>query len=149
MCIRDRRRIARPRVLIYTAVLWAIILGVVLSLWLRTPFKVDIERDRATLARIVEGGQIENVYRLQIMNAAEQALTFKLHAQGLPGLRLVGGSEVQVDATESRWVSVQLRVPYDAASPGSHPIHFNIDATDPSGQALGHLKEKTVFLMPR
>jgi hypothetical protein len=64
-------------------------------------------------------------------------------------LRLVDGSEVQVAATESRWVSVQLRVPYDAAPPGSHPIHFNIDATDPSGQALGHLKEKTVFLMPR
>ncbi len=143
------RRIARPRVLIYTTVLWALILGVGLSLWLRTPFKVDIERDRATLARIVEGGQIENVYRLQIMNAAEEALTFKLQAHGLPGLRLVDGSEVQVAATESRWVSVQLRVPYDAAPPGSHPIHFNIDATDPSGQALGHLKEKTVFLMPR
>jgi cytochrome c oxidase accessory protein FixG len=143
------RRIFRPRVLIYTAVLSTIILGVGVSLWLRTPFKVDIERDRATLARIVAGGQIENVYRLQIMNAAEQVLTFKLQAHGLPGLRLAGESEVQVAATESRWVSVQLQVPYDAVTAGSHPIDFKIDAADPSGRSLGQLTEKTIFLMPR
>jgi cytochrome c oxidase accessory protein FixG len=143
------RRIFRPRVLIYTAVLWLIILAVGTSLWLREPFKVDIERDRATLARTVGGGQIENVYRLQIMNAAEQALTFKLKVDGLPGLHLVGEPEVQVAATESRWVSVQLQVPYGAAAAGSHPIYFDISAADTSGQLLGRLKEKTVFLMPR
>jgi cytochrome c oxidase accessory protein FixG len=143
------RRIFRPRVLIYTAVLWAIILAVGTSLWLREPFKVDIERDRATLARIVAGGQIENIYRLQIMNAAEQVLTFSLQVEGLPGLRLVGESEVQVAATESRWVSVQLQLAYDAAEAGSHPIYFLIAATNPAGQPLGQLKEKTVFLMPR
>ncbi|KZS00416.1 Uncharacterized protein APZ42_003275, partial [Daphnia magna] len=82
------RRIFRPRVLVYTAVLWAIIIGVGVSLWLREPFKVDIERDRATMARIVAGGKIENVYRLQIMNAAEQTLSFQLQVDGLPGLSL-------------------------------------------------------------
>jgi cytochrome c oxidase accessory protein FixG len=143
------RRIFRPRVLVYTAVLWGIILAVGTSLWLREPFKVDIERDRTTLARTVGAGQIENVYRLQIMNAAEQALTFKLQAEGLPGLRLVGESEVQVAATESRWVSVQLQVPMGAAAAGSHMVHFDIDAADSSGRSLGQLKEKTVFLIPR
>jgi cytochrome c oxidase accessory protein FixG len=147
------RRILRPRVLVYTAVLWAIIIGVGVSLWLREPFKVDIERDRATLARIVAGGKIENVYRLQIMNAAEQPLTFHLKVQGLPGLLLVSEPEVQVAATESRWVLVRLQAPYDAAAPGSHPIQFLIDAREFSGapvsQAVGHLREKTVFLIPR
>ena len=143
------RRIFRPRVLVYTAVLWAIIMGTGLSLWLRLPFKVDIERDRATLARIVAGGQIENVYRLQLMNAAEQNLTFHLHVDGLPGLSLVGETDVQVVATESRWVSVRLQLPYEAAAAGSHPIHFHIDASAPKGQSVGRLSEKTVFLVPR
>jgi cytochrome c oxidase accessory protein FixG len=147
------RRIFRPRVLVYTAVLWAIIIGVGVSLWLREPFKVDIVRDRATLARIVAGGKIENVYRLQIMNAAEEALTFRLKVDGLPGLVLASEPEVQVNATESRWVSVQLQVPYDAAASGSHPIQFHIEAWQAAalsnGSSLGHLSEKTVFLIPR
>ncbi|WP_416548658.1 cytochrome c oxidase accessory protein CcoG [Limnohabitans sp. DCL3] len=147
------RRIFRPRVLIYTAVLWSIIIAVGVSLWLREPFKVDIVRDRATLARIVSGGKIENVYRLQIMNAAEETLSFHLQVEGLPGLHLASESVVQVNATESRWVSVQLQVPYDAAPSGSHPIQFHIEARQPFASTdapnVGHLREKTVFLIPR
>ena len=143
------RRIFRPRVLVYTAVLWAIIIGVGVSLWLREPFKVDIVRDRATMARIVEGGKIENVYRLQIMNAAEQTLSFQLQVDGLPGLSLATEPMVEVGATESRWVSVRLQVPYDAAPAGSHPIHFRIESRSPDGQSVGQLSEKTVFLVPR
>jgi len=143
------RRIFRPRVLVYTAVLWSIIIGVGVSLWLREPFKVDIERDRATLARIVAGGKIENVYRLQIMNAAEQNLTFQLQVDGLPGLALATEPLVEVGATESRWVSVRLQVPYDAAPAGSHPIHFRIESRSTVGQSVGQLSEKTVFLVPR
>jgi cytochrome c oxidase accessory protein FixG len=143
------RRIFRPRVLIYTAVLWSIIIGVGVSLWLREPFKVDIERDRATMARIVAGGKIENVYRLQIMNAAEENLMFHLQVEGLPGLSLASETDVQVAATESRWVSVRLQVPYDAAPAGSHPIHFRVDSRSPDGQLVGQLSEKTVFLVPR
>jgi polyferredoxin len=97
----------------------------------------------------VAGGKIENVYRLQIMNAAEQPLTFQLNVDGLPGLLLASEPDVQVDATESRWVSVRLQVPYDAAAAGSHPIAFHIDARPSSGQSVGHLREKTVFLIPR
>ncbi len=143
------RRIFRPRVLIYTAVLWSIIIGVGVSLWLREPFKVDIERDRATMARIVAGGKIENVYRLQIMNAAEENLMFHLQVDGLPGLSLASETDVQVAATESRWVSVRLQVPYEAAPAGSHPIHFRIESRTPDGQSVGRLSEKTVFLVPR
>jgi len=143
------RRIFRPRVLIYTAVLWAIIISVGASLWLRLPFKVDIERDRATMARIVTGGKIENVYRLQIMNAAEQNLAFHLQVDGLQGLSLVSETDVRVAATESRWVSVRLQMPYEAATAGSHSIDFRIQATWPDGQSAGLLSEKTVFLVPR
>ena len=143
------RQIFRPRVLVYTAVLWAIIIGVAISLWMREPFKVDIVRDRAAMARIVAGGQIENVYRLQIMNAAEQVLRFELAVDGLPGLRMETPPQFEVEAIESRWVSVRLQVPYDAAPAGSHPIHFRIASYTGDGALVGRLSEKTVFLMPR
>ncbi|MES2482740.1 MAG: cytochrome c oxidase accessory protein CcoG, partial [Pseudomonadota bacterium] len=65
------RRVLRPRVLLYSVVLGALTLGLLFSLVMRTPLKVDVVRDRAALSRIVAGGQIENVYRLQVMNATE------------------------------------------------------------------------------
>jgi cytochrome c oxidase accessory protein FixG len=64
-------RVLRPRVLVYTSILMALIIAVGASLATRTPFKVDVVRDRATLARITENGGIENIYRLQVMNASE------------------------------------------------------------------------------
>ena len=52
------------------------------------------------------------------MNAAEQTLSFQLQVDGLPGLSLATEPMVEVGATESRWVSVRLQVPYDAAPAG-------------------------------
>ena len=143
------RRVMRPRVLLYTGILLVVIVALFSSLALRKPFKVDVVRDRAALARIVAGGQIENVYRLQIMNAAEKPLNFKLEAEGLQGLRIVTETDVQVLATESRWVSVRLQLPYDAAQPGSHPIHFRIQSYEEGRQVVGQIEEKSVFLVPR
>ena len=143
------RRVLRPRVLLYTGILLLVTLALLSSLALRKPFKVDVVRDRAALARIVSGGQIENVYRLQVMNAAEKPLHFKIEAQGLPGLRLVTDADVVVAGTESRWISVRLQLPYDAAAPGSHPIHFQIRSYEEGQAVVGELSEKSVFLVPR
>jgi cytochrome c oxidase accessory protein FixG len=143
------RRVLRPRVLLYSAILLLVSVALLVSLTLRQPFKVDVVRDRAALARIVSGGQIENVYRLQIMNAAEKPLQFKLAVDGLPGLQLVTEAEVVVPATESRWVSVRLQLPYDAAAAGSHPIHFQIQALQEGDHVVGAIAEKSVFLVPR
>ena len=143
------RRVLRPRVLLYTAILLLVTVALFVSLALRKPFKVDVVRDRAALARIVAGGQIENVYRLQIMNAAEKPLHFQIATEGLQGLQLVTDTEVLVPATESRWVSVRLHLPYDAAQPGSHAIHFHIVANEEGQQKVGELSEKSVFLVPR
>ncbi len=144
------RRVLRPRVLLYTGILLAVTVALLTSLALRKPFKVDVVRDRAALARIVEGGQIENVYRLQLMNAAEKTLQFKIEAQGLDGLSLATEALVSVPATESRWVPVRLHLPYDAATAGSHTIHFRIASfVDNGGEALGEVVEKSAFLVPR
>ena len=122
------RHVLRPRVLVYSGILLAVVLAMLVSLGLRTPFKVDVVRDRGTLARIVQGGQIENVYRLQIMNATEQDLNFRVTASGIEGMRtLMDSPTVAVAATQARWVAVRVQIPYEAAAAGSHPIHFTLD----------------------
>ncbi len=140
-----RRRALRPRVLVYAVILGALTLAVGISLALRTPLKVDVVRDRASLARIVAGGQIENVYRLQIMNATEQPQRYRITVDGLPGLVVASQAEFGVEAAQSRWVAVRLQVPYAASTPGSHPIRFHIAAVDDASAVT----EKSVFLLPR
>ena len=143
------RHVFRPRVILYIGILTLVVVALLTSLGLRKPFKVDVVRDRASLARIVAGGKIENVYRLQIMNAAEKPMNYHLSVEGLRGLELATERNVLIKSTESRWVSVRVQLPYDAAEPGSHPIEFDIHASDEQGQSVSQLKEKSVFLVPR
>ncbi len=147
------KRAVRPRVLIYAAILGLIVLGVGASLWLRTPFKVDVVRDRASLARIVDDGRIENVYRLQIMNAAESTERFRITVQGLPELTLASATDVEVGAAEARWVTLAVQVPPEVAQragTGAHNIEFDIQRLNPAeGSAPLVLREKSTFMVPR
>jgi polyferredoxin len=115
-------------------------------LWTRPSFKVDVVRDRGAVARVVGQGLIENVYRLQVMNATELSQQYQLGVAGLKGARIVTDPVVVVDAAGSRWVPVRVQVPPDAASPGSHPITFVIAN---QGLPLNEVIEKSVFLVPR
>jgi polyferredoxin len=108
--------------------------------------KVDVIRDRGALARMVEFGKIENVYRLQVMNATEQPQRFAITVSGLDGAAVVAGGDVAVLPTEVRSVAVRVQVPPNSATPGSHPIHFQVVSTTTSGLSVD---EKSVFLVPR
>ena len=140
------RRIFRPRVLIYTAVLVLLSTAMIASLVMREPLKVDVIRDRAALSRIVAGGKLENVYRLQIMNATESEQRYRISATGLDHLEVASEQEVVVGPAETRGIAVRLQIPYGSAEPGSHPVYFNLDAVKAGS---GKVSEKTVFLVPR
>ncbi|MEY4121530.1 MAG: hypothetical protein RLZZ457_368, partial [Pseudomonadota bacterium] len=105
------QRLMRPRIQIYTMILSAIVIGLLVSLSLRTPFKVDVVRDRSTLSRITEYGTLENVYRLQIMNAAEHLQTYRILVRGLPQLKITTETEVMVDPAQARWIVLRADIP--------------------------------------
>ncbi len=142
------RRVLRPRVLVYTAVLIVITIGMLWSLLARANFKVDVQRDRGSVARMVGQGLTENVYRLQIMNATEQAQTYVIRVSGLEGAQVVPDALVAVDMASSRWVPVRVQVP-PGMSAGSHPIAFVIASQATPSTPAGEVVEKSVFLVPR
>jgi cytochrome c oxidase accessory protein FixG len=146
------RRIFRPRVLVYSTVLLLIVSALATSIALRSPFKVDVVRDRSTLARQVEDGEVENVYRLQIMNATEMTQQYRITADGLPGLRVIDAQSVTVAPTEARWLAVTLRVPPETATKtpaGAHEVHFNIEREAQGSDPARTLREKSTFVLPR
>jgi hypothetical protein len=79
------------------------------------------------------------------MNATESLQHYKITVRGLPGLAVVSENLMTVEATQSRWVAVRVQLPHDAASAGTHPIHFEIAAQD----SPAHVSEKSVFIVPR
>ncbi len=139
------RHVLRPRVLLYSAILGTVVTAMAVSLSMRLPFKVDVVRDRGAMAREVEGGRIENVFRLQVMNATESTQRYHIAAEGIEGMVVASDPDVTLESTQSRWVPVRLQIPFGAAEPGSHPIHFEISAVDGSGK----LSEKSAFIVPR
>jgi len=134
----------RARVLVYTGIVWAVIIATAIGLYARVPLKVDVIRDRAAIAREVEGGQIENIYRLQIMNTAETRRVFDIHVEGPPSLQVASEARVELDATASRMVPVRVRLAPGAAQPGTHRIEFVVSAVGVEGVAV---REKSVFIV--
>jgi cytochrome c oxidase accessory protein FixG len=138
------RRVLRPRVLVYFSILGAIVLAAGASLYLRVPLKVDVIRDRAAMAREVEDGLVENLYRLQIMNTTEQARAFVIEVTGLPGMHVAGEPITGVPAASSRMVPVRVRALSYGVAPGSHPIEFHVRALGPGG---AEVSEDSVFIL--
>jgi cytochrome c oxidase accessory protein FixG len=144
------QRILRPRVLIYSAILSLIVVALFTSLMMRDSFRVDVVRDRGVMARLAEGGMLENVYRLQIMNATETIQHYQLSAAGIDNLKVESdvadaNKTVTVNSAESRWIPVRLQIPDGSIKSGSHPIQFQVRAIE--SNAL--VAEKSVFLVPR
>jgi len=138
------RRVLRPRVLVYFSILAGIVLAAAASLYLRVPLKVDVIRDRAAIAREIEPGVVENLYRLQIMNTTENARAFVIEVSGLPGIHIAGEPITGVPAASSRMVPVKARAPTQGVAAGSHPIEFHVRALGPEG---AEVQEYSVFIV--
>jgi cytochrome c oxidase accessory protein FixG len=167
-----RRHLLRPRVLIYSALMLVLISVFVTALATRTTLRVDVIRDRGMLGREVAGGMIENVYRLQMMNASEHSLFLSVRAEGLPGLSVQFADpsvtvrrvkpetngvnaqvsvvpQIEIAAASNRVVAVVLRAPHDAAKPGTYPIHFVTTSSAPDGHFSLTVREASSFIMPQ
>lgn len=140
------RHVLRPRVVVYAGLLCAIAAGAAAALALRVPLKVDVIRDRATLAREVEDGEIENVYRLQIMNTEERSHRYRIGVEGIQGIELESAREVEVPPASVMTVVAEVRASPKHGAAGANRIFFQVRAEDDPAISV---REKSVFLIPR
>jgi len=138
------QRVLRPRVLVYMALLMAITAALFTMLYLRTPLKVDVIRDRAALMRETRDGKIENVYRLLIMNTDEREQRFSITVTGLPGLRVTPDEPVRVAGATTLPVAVTLQVDPKDVRAGSYNIMFHVENLD---DAAVRVDEKSRFFL--
>jgi cytochrome c oxidase accessory protein FixG len=148
-------RVLRPRVLIYSALLGLMVLGLIVGLYFKPSYRVDVTRDRAVISRLAEDGQLENVYRLKIANNAEHMQRFDISVNGLEpltmeieemGSHLEGKTrhEVTLKSGESMNVVVDLKTPDGIQKTGSHEVNFIVKSLDSDEVTF----EKSVFIVP-
>jgi cytochrome c oxidase accessory protein FixG len=135
--------VLRPRVFVYSGILAAVTVALVVAVGIRVPLKVDVIRDRGALAREAEDGRTENTYRLQVMNTSERGQAFALSAGGLPGLQIESEPTFEMPGASTRSVLVRLRARPEDIPPGSNKIVIGVKSVDDPKVAV---EEKTVFL---
>ncbi len=139
------QKILRPRVLIYSALLLLLSLGLVVSLAMRPAFKVDVNRDRGVMSRLVSGGKVENVYQLQITNVTEAKETYRVSVTGIDGLSMASQTQFTVEPANERLVAVSLQIADGAVRSGTHPIMFEVEALGTKER----ITQKSIFYMSR
>ncbi|MDC8757094.1 cytochrome c oxidase accessory protein CcoG [Janthinobacterium fluminis] len=140
-----RQRATRPRVLIYSAILVLVVTALFSSLLTRTPLKVDVIRDRGSMAREGENGTIENIFRLHVMNTDEATHRYRIRVTGLDGIALDGNDEITLEGTGVRTLPLTVRLPYKQGRPRTNDIAFEVQALD---DERIHVKEKARFFVP-
>jgi len=150
------RHILRPRVLIYAAFITVLTAAFLFSLMTRNPLRVDVMRDRGALAREVDGVRIENIYRIQIMNASEHSMKVAVKASGLKDLRILNSqgkeiTEIAVGPASNQLLPVKISTTIGENDPGNYPIHFYVIAQEMDGDKpiLRTREEKSTFIIPR
>ena len=145
------KRALRPRVLIYGALLVTAGAAFAASVALRSPFHFDVIKDRGTLARVVDDGVVENVYRIQLRNRTEQTQTYRIDASGIDGVQ-ISAAPVSLAPAGIQSFVVSLRLPPEAAAAlrgQAVPLVFEATMLGQGGRGPVLQQEKSTFYVPR
>ena len=151
------RRIFRPRIIFYTAVIAILTTAFLASLATRNPLRADVMRDRGALAREVDGDRIENVYRIQVMNSSENAMRVNFKVTGLPNLEILTSqgkplTNVLVEPSSNQLIPIRVSSPLGETNSGNYPIHFEVEGVElhKGNDGVTRLRdEKSTFIVPR
>jgi cytochrome c oxidase accessory protein FixG len=115
-----RKRVLRPRTMVYATLLALLVTGFAVTLSGRDVVGVDVIRDRNALFRERADGRIENVYNVKLLNKDKEAHEFRISATGLEGLEVdYAGPTVYVGPGAVQSVPVRIRVPRSAVQGGT------------------------------
>lgn len=128
-----RKHVFRPRTLFYIAVIMVITIAFFWTLAMRIPMRADVIRDRLTLSRVTENGQVENLYQLRIINMENRPHRYKIKASGIDGLAITQGQSVGVEPLSTVNHNVVLRADPSQLKRPSQPVIFTIQADEDPG----------------
>ncbi|HLO75510.1 MAG TPA: cytochrome c oxidase accessory protein CcoG [Magnetospirillum sp.] len=148
-----RTKLVRARTMIYTALLTAIGIGMVLALSTRHTVEVNVLHERSPLFVQLSDGSIRNGYTYKVLNMVRKDRTFALSVTGIPNatIEVVGDDAaksaetvMQVPGDDVSTFRLYVTVPEAALQNTKTPLTFTL--TD---KADGHVvRSETLFAGP-
>ena len=116
----------RPRTVIYSFILVALVSSMVLAMLFREPVIMDIIRDRNALYRDAGREGIENDFTIRVINKQNVEREYELSVRGLPGIEIRTDTRLVVAPEAVLTVPVAVTVPHENAAGGAN-IEFVIE----------------------
>ncbi|KRW59854.1 cytochrome c oxidase accessory protein CcoG [Pseudomonas sp. TTU2014-080ASC] len=135
----------RPQLLGYAAMLLLMIAALVWALQTRSLVSLDIHKDRS-MYRENSVGQIENIYRLKIINKSQTTQHYLVSVSSDAQLKLNEHPVITVAAGEMLDVPVSVAMLSARAPSTSEPLTFELVAVD---DASIHVSADSTFVSPR
>lgn len=105
-----KTRFLRPRLVGYAVMLTIMFVAFSYVLLSRTPFKLEIERDRGALYHLTVNDTITNGYTLKLINMSQAPHAYTLSVEGLEGLKMDAPTDYELDVNELREVLLTLEL---------------------------------------
>jgi cytochrome c oxidase accessory protein FixG len=139
-------QVLRPRILIYGALLAALMVGFVATVATRSPVALDVIRDRKSLYQLTDDGNVDNVYTIRILNKTEHAQRFVLEAAGASALTVLPANR-EYAVPSGAVYSLPVRVRRAAYDPlGAETIRLTVRSLD---DPAIHVETEARFLAPK
>lgn len=135
----------RPRLVGYGLAMTIMIGLFAVTLNQRVPLELDIIRDRDVLHRITEEGNIENRYKIKIMNMSHIDKEFSISANGISDLTIVDAPQILIPAGGTLDFRIQIEAPISAMSVPRKTIYLSVTEMSDTGVSV---TEETRFFGP-
>ena len=147
---RGWRELLRPRLLVYGLLLGGASAALALGFAWRPEWRLTVIRDRAVMARQVERGEVENVYRIQVMNASAGTRQVTLRLSGAEGMRIASATTLEVAAAQAATVPVTVRMAAPLASvQAGHVVPLPFEVADALAPHTSLARAESTFIVPR
>ena len=138
-------QVLRPRILIYGALLLALMIGWGWGVMTRAPVIVDVLRDRNALYRVASDGSIENGYTIKLVNKRDVVQRFRISlADAGPVTLRDAPIEVSAEAEAVLNLALTLQAPAGAVT-GRREVQLRIESLDRTDPPV---KMDTAFFGP-
>lgn len=117
-----------PRFLGYGAVLLIMVSFFWYNIFTRIPLEAEVIRERGKLYNTTNEGLIENKYTLKVMNKDQSAHRFVVNFSGLEDGKLLGKTEVLLNAGEIAELPVRIEIAPEKLQKLNTTIYYHVQA---------------------
>lgn len=141
-----KTHVIRPRSIAYTLMLVLMMAGLAYSLISRTPFELDIIRDRGALYNVTPNDTVENSYTIKVMNMSQEKQHYRLAIEGMKIVESDMPSTITLDI--NKLISIPVTIEVDPASLENTKTSFEFVVVNKDGE-VEVAREESRFLAPR